>query len=103
MLGWDVIVLNGYLLLNAHLRLSVLPLPGIEDGQVVLYSLRVCDRLGGLDPYRYGISLCWVGRAAILEFVHRRTPFPRLGLHRRARSDHPGDASGAPHHCFRSR
>ena len=83
-----------------YLRLSVvLPLSEKNAGQMVLRSVCVHrHRLGHFDSYRHGVSLRGTGRPAVLELSHRRPALSRLGLHRRAGADHPGDASGAPRH-----
>ena len=106
MLSWDVIVLNGYLLLNVHIcgYLLYCRYQWPDAGQVVLHS--VClhrHRLGGFDPHRHRLPLRRPGRPAVLELGDRRAALPRLGIHGRAGADHPGDAGGPPRHGLRSR
>ncbi len=102
MLSWDVIVLNGYLLLNVHIcgYLLYCRYHG-ENRPVVLHS--VCfhrDLLGCFDPHGYRISLRGIGWAAILEPGHYRSALPCLGLHGRAGADHSGAASHSPRHAI---
>ena len=87
MLSWDVIVLNGYLLLNVHIcgYLLYCRYQRTEAGEMVLHSVRLHrHRLGGFDSHRHRISLRRSRRPALLEFSHRRTAFPCLGLHGRS-------------------
>ena len=106
MLSWDVLVLNGYLLLNVHIcgYLLYCRYRGRDAGQVVLHPLCLHrHRLGGFDPHGHGLPLCRLGGAAILEFGHRRAAVPRVGIHGRAGVDHPGDAGGPPRDGLRPR
>ena len=104
MLSWDVIVLNGYLLLNVHIcgYPALLPLPAEETREVVLHSVRLHrDRLGGFDSHGHGVSLRRPGRPAVLEFRDCRSALSRFGVHGRPGADHPGDAGGSPRpHTF---
>ena len=101
MLSWDVIVLNGYLLLNVHIcgYLLYCRYQGRTAGEMVLYSVclhRHC--LGGFDSHGHRVPLRRSGRPAFLEFLDRRPALSRLGLHRRAGADHSGAASHSARH-----
>jgi molybdopterin-containing oxidoreductase family membrane subunit len=63
-LSWDVIVLNGYLLLNLHIAGYLLYCRYRRPAdQEVLHPVRLhFDCVGGQHPYRHGVSLRRPGR-----------------------------------------
>ena len=70
MLSWDVIVLNGYLLLNLTVASYLLyrAYRGKDRRQVVRHPVRLLQhRLGGQHPHRHGLPLRRHGGAAVLE------------------------------------
>src|ERR1035437_6253278 len=95
MLSWDVLVLNGYLLLNVH----------------ICGYLLYC-RYRGRAPAKWFyipfvfIAIVWAVSihtvTAFLEFGDRWAAVPCIGVHCRAGVDHPGDASGPPRDGHRS-
>jgi Ni/Fe-hydrogenase subunit HybB-like protein len=94
MLGWDVMVLNGYLILNARLRL-LLPVVQVHrqpDQQEVVHAAGVCrDRLGAVDPHRDGLPDGEQPGAPDVVPQHDADP-----LHRHRLRGRPG----ADHHAF---
>ena len=70
MLTWDVIVLNGYLLLNLHIcgYLIYCAYMHRKPSKAVLHSVRVPrDRVGDQHPHRHRLSLRRARRPTVLE------------------------------------
>jgi hypothetical protein len=92
MLTWDVIVLNGYLLLNLHVCGYLLYMrfrgrkPPTRAGTCPSSALH---RLGHLHPHRHRLPLLGPRRPPLLEQRAPRPALPRLGLHHRPRLHHP--------------
>jgi Ni/Fe-hydrogenase subunit HybB-like protein len=63
MLTWDVMVLNGYLLLNLHICGYLLYSASSGDArQALVPAVRLhLDRLGDLDPHGHGLPLLRLG------------------------------------------
>ena len=104
MLSWDVIVLNGYLLLNVHICGYLLYCRYQKRMPAKwLYVLRVHrHRVGNFHSYGDGLSVCRFGWPAVLEPGHHRPALSRVGFHRRPGADHSRDPGGPPCHGHRS-
>ena len=79
MLTWDVIVLNGYLLLNLHIcgYLIYCAYRGRKPSRDVLRPVRLRrDRLGDQHPHGHGVPVRRAGRAAVLELGDHRAAVP---------------------------
>ena len=91
MLMWDVVVLNGYLLLNMHICGYLLYTKYMDRQPTFLFYVR----LGYQHSYRYRISLREPGRAPLLEYGHCRAPLSRIRIYGgtwhsdHSLSDHP--------------
>ena len=106
MLSWDVIVLNGYLLLNVHICGYLL---------YCRYQKKMPAKWFYV-PFVF-IAIVWaISIHTVTAFLyvglggrpfwnpgHHRPALSRLGVHRRSGADHPGDPGGPPRHRHRSR
>jgi hypothetical protein len=87
MLTWDVIALNGYLLLNLHIC-GYLIYCAYQRKRRPRRSISVRvrrDRLGDQHPHGDGVSLRRAGRAAVLELRDHRAALPGQSPSRRGR------------------
>ena len=88
MLTWDVIVLNGYLLLNLAICRYLLysRYRGREpDPQLYVPFVVPLDRLGDLDPHRHGVPLLGAAARPFWNTALLGAALPGVGLRRRAR------------------
>ena len=87
MLAWDVIVLNGYLVLNLAIPFYILysHYTGREPAKKKYVPVDLhLGHVGGEHPPGHGVPARGPAGPAVLELRAARAPLPGLGLHRRA-------------------
>ena len=108
MLTWDVIVLNGYLLINLHIvgYLLYMRYLGSKAKSKLVCAVRVSfDHLGHQHSHRHCVSVLRSRRTTVLEYGIAGSAISRVGVCQRPRVYHPCDANSANHHrlCSTSR
>jgi hypothetical protein len=101
LLSWDVIVLNGYLVLNVYLCAYLLYCRYRKQAPSKWFYLPVVfrHRLGNFHPHGDGVPLCGTGRAAVLD-QPLSAPVYHLGSRPVLLIISP--AGGPPRHGFRA-
>jgi uncharacterized membrane-anchored protein len=92
MLGWDVLVLNGYLILNFVVGFWYLwcKYTGKPVNKKMVHAAGVCrDRLGAVDPHRDGLPAGHQPGAPDVVPQHDADPLHRHRVRGRPGADHP--------------